>query len=111
MKHSSETYDYYSSPLVETIQVIVKGKKYGDRYANSMLLTNLSMGEVRIHFTQGKLDDEINKNIGVICRKMGYKKAQMEVPTGTPCTRYAKFEYSDGVLDRYTVDLMQDVFI
>lgn len=101
----SQNYRYHVCPLVRTIQIFKKSQPFGSRYHTSLLLTDLSMGECRLHFVQGHLDDEINASIAKLCHQLGYKKIQFEVPHGTGASRYAKLDWSDGVLDRYTVDL------
>lgn len=75
------------------------------RYAASMLLTDLSMGECRLHFVQGVLTNEINEQVIERCRELGYRRIQFEVPHGTNATRHAEFVETFDGLDRYVIRL------
>lgn len=97
------------SPLVRTIQLFDtdkgESKDRRTRYSCSMLLTDLGLKECRVHFVQGTLTPEINEIVFNTVKDLGYVKAQMEVPEGTPCTRMAEYQYTRDGLDRYIVDL------
>ena len=75
------------------------------RYSTSMILTDLALGECRIHFAQGRLNEHINKLVFLTVKQLGYKQAQLEVPTGTPASRMAEYQYTRNGLDRYIVRL------
>lgn len=102
-------YEIVDSPMVTAIKIYDKDKGESSegrtRYTTSLLLTNLSMGEGRLHFVQGRLDDEMNALIFDLCRAKGYKQVQFEVPTGTKASRRAKFMYTFDGLDRYVMNL------
>ena len=95
--------------LVTSIQIYDESKGQSPekmtRYECSLLLTDLGLNECRLHFIQGKLNNEINLQIMDICREMGYVQVQFEVPSGTKATRYSEFQYSLGGLDRYIIKL------
>lgn len=75
------------------------------RYSMSMLCTELGLRECRLHLVQGELNHDINMMMFGWAKKQGYKKVQMEVPEGTPCTRLAKYSHTVDGLDRYIVNL------
>jgi len=75
------------------------------RYTTSMLFTDLGLKECRIHLVQGHLNDHMNRQLFHWVKSQGYKRAQFEVPTGTPASRLATYEKTVDGLDHYTVDL------
>lgn len=86
-----------------------KGENYlsRTRYSTSMLITDLSMKECRIHLAKGILNPEINAAIMALVKKMGYERAQFEVPEGAVATRHAKFIKNADGLDRYLVEISE----
>ena len=100
-----EKYEISYTPIVASVQVYdtEKGqsKEGKTRYECSMLITNLSCGECRLHFVQGALTNEINLQMMNLCRELGYRQVQFEVPAGTSASRHAKFMFTHEGLDRY----------
>ena len=70
-----------------------------------MLLTDLGLKECRVHFVSGELNHDINKMVFRKVKELGYVMAQMEVPEGTPASRFGEYQYTRNGLDRYKVNL------
>lgn len=105
-----EDYEVTVEPLQQTLKIYNKSKgqssKGKTRYLVSMLITSLGLKECRVHLVQGELSHEINLIVFQEVKKLGFDKAQFEVPTGTPASRFAKYIKTVDGLDRYEVDLV-----
>lgn len=97
-------------PLISTVQIYSdeKGQSYAGKtaYTTSMLLTDLGMGDCRISLANGELNVDINRGIYRLAKKLGFKRATIEVPEGTKATRMGTFVCNRDGLDRYTVDIV-----
>lgn len=100
-----------TTPIIRSIKVFDtdKGQSISGRtrYECEMLLTDLACGECRLHSVNGKLTNEINEQVIALCKDLGYRRIQFEVPAGTNASRHAKFQYSHDGLDRYVIELTE----
>lgn len=97
-------------PLVSTVQIYSekKGQSYAGKtpYTTSMLITDLGLGDCRISLANGELNPDINRGVYRLAKKLGYRRATLEVPEGTTATRMGKYVCTRDGLDRYTVDIV-----
>lgn len=105
----TESYELVLYPLIRSI--LIYDRNNGEsadqktRYSTSMLITDLGLGECRLHSVTGVLNQEINQAMFGFIRGLGYSKVQFEVPAGTTASRLATYEKTADGLDRYTVIL------
>ena len=78
-------------------------------YCTSFLIQDLSMGECRLYSLHGKLTPGINLMIFDIVQSLGFTQIQLEVPEGTAATRLGTKVKTFGGLDRYIIDLTQEI--
>jgi len=106
---ATENYELVLYPLIRSI--LIYDRQNGEsvdqktRYSTSMLITDLGLGECRLHSVTGVLNQEINQAMFEFVRGLGYKRAQFEVPAGTAASRLATYQKTADGLDRYTVEL------
>ena len=78
-------------------------------YCNGFLLTDIGMRECTLNLMQGHLTDGMIRQIIALARGLGFIQAQFEIPKGFPATRFGKRVGTELGLDRYIVDLTQEI--